>query len=61
MAEEILDLAGLALLVLGTTAVATIQEVAELKIGGAIEILLKWLQKETEILISVTHKERKFL
>ena len=41
MAEEILDLAGLALLVLETTAVATIQEVVEHKIGGAIEILLK--------------------
>ena len=45
MAEEILDLAGLALLVLGTTAVATIQEVAELKIGGAIKLLLKMATK----------------
>ena len=41
MAEETLDLAGLALLVLETTVEATIQEVAELKIGGAIKILLK--------------------
>ena len=42
MAEETLDLAGLALLVLETTVEATIQEVVELKIGGAIKILLKW-------------------
>ena len=41
MAEEILDLVGLALLVLETTAVATTKEVADRKIGGAINISLR--------------------